>query len=161
MSIQKTKPSLLNPRSGIIAAIVRAVVFFQTDAVTDATWTGTSLKTWTEIEPFFYLIAACLPTYRPLIKRVASTRAISTITSRFGREAGDSSIVMTASRKSGTNQDRKSWASPKSPRFQFLEEGRDGRPVSGQRGSVAPSAPPRAYDAFYQSRGSSNMIHEV
>jgi len=42
-------------------------LFFKGNAVADGTWASVSLMTWTIVEPDVYLIAACLPTYRPLL----------------------------------------------------------------------------------------------
>ena len=55
---------------GLIASCVRFAEFFVTDALSDPTWNSVVLLTWTMIEPAIYLVAACLLTYRPLLKKV-------------------------------------------------------------------------------------------
>lgn len=52
--------------SGLITSIVRFVGFFTTNAEVDMTYSATDLIVWTICESGMYLIAACLPTYRPL-----------------------------------------------------------------------------------------------
>ncbi|ESZ94893.1 integral membrane protein [Sclerotinia borealis F-4128] len=53
---------------GMITSIVRCVEFFTHNPVEDGTWNGVRFLYWSIIEPAVYLIAACLPCYRPLIK---------------------------------------------------------------------------------------------
>ena len=53
-------------------------MFWTHDGVTDATWEASTLLLWTELEPFMYLVAACLPTYRPLLKLLFRIKAPST-----------------------------------------------------------------------------------
>ena len=52
---------------GLATSIIRFVSFFKGSAVVDGTWASVNLMTWTLIEPGVYLIAACLPTYRPVL----------------------------------------------------------------------------------------------
>ena len=72
--------------SGIIAAGVRMSAFFNHDPLGDTTCnllhhlvripsdfktgTGVPLETWSTMEPGFYLIAACLPSLRPLLIQI-------------------------------------------------------------------------------------------
>ena len=51
---------------GLIASIVRVGIFFRNDAFKDRTWTSVQLLIWTVVEVSVVLIAACLPTLRPL-----------------------------------------------------------------------------------------------
>ncbi|KAI9640226.1 hypothetical protein NHQ30_011464 [Ciborinia camelliae] len=53
---------------GMITSIVRCVEFFSHDPLEDGTWSGVTFLYWSIIEPAVYLIAACLPCYRPLLK---------------------------------------------------------------------------------------------
>ena len=53
--------------SGLGASIARFAAFFQRDPVGDPTWVSVELMMWTIIEVSVYLIAACLPTLRPLV----------------------------------------------------------------------------------------------
>ncbi|KAF7595541.1 hypothetical protein BBP40_005576 [Aspergillus hancockii] len=53
---------------GLISSIVRFYMFYVTDAETDGTWSASDLVIWTVVEGGIYLIAACLPTYRRLVK---------------------------------------------------------------------------------------------
>jgi hypothetical protein len=52
---------------GLATSILRFDSFFKGNAVADGTWASVDLMTWTLVEPDVYLIAACLPTYRPLL----------------------------------------------------------------------------------------------
>lgn len=56
------------------------MAFFVHDPLADATWISVTFLIWSIVEPGVYLIAACLPCYRPLIKFIleGSKRAIST-----------------------------------------------------------------------------------
>ncbi|MCJ1465078.1 hypothetical protein MMC07_003694 [Pseudocyphellaria aurata] len=51
---------------GLITAIIRFAGFFAEDASYDGTWKTSKLYELTIVETGMYLIAACLPTYRPL-----------------------------------------------------------------------------------------------
>ncbi|MCJ1246592.1 hypothetical protein MMC30_003801 [Trapelia coarctata] len=64
---------------GVIAAIVRLVVFFQNDAFDDGTWTGVKLALAGIVETGTYLIAACLPAFRPLYLYVRKQGQFSTL----------------------------------------------------------------------------------
>lgn len=76
LAILKPKQSRQRLRNnrGLIASIIRFVGFFNTNAVTDQTWAAMDLTIWTIIETGMYLMAACFPTYRPLVKFIASRR---------------------------------------------------------------------------------------
>lgn len=54
----------------MLASILRCVAFFQNDPIVDGTWTAVTFLNWSIIEPGVYLIAACLPCYRPLFKLI-------------------------------------------------------------------------------------------
>ncbi|KAF2177422.1 hypothetical protein K469DRAFT_603375 [Zopfia rhizophila CBS 207.26] len=56
---------------GIVASIIRTVVFSNIDALDDITFTNTQLVNWTIIEPGFYLLAACALSFKPLFSMVA------------------------------------------------------------------------------------------
>ncbi|KAL5371436.1 hypothetical protein PMIN06_012881 [Paraphaeosphaeria minitans] len=56
---------------GIIASIVRTVVFTKTDILDDVTFTNVPLVNWTIIEPGLYLLAACALSFKPLFRMVA------------------------------------------------------------------------------------------
>ena len=53
--------------SGLATSILRFDSFFKGNAFSDGTWSSVNLMTWSLVEPDVYLIAACLPTYRPLL----------------------------------------------------------------------------------------------
>ena len=53
---------------GLISSIIRFIEFYITNAEIDKTWNASTLVIWAIIEGGIYLIAACLPTYRPLLK---------------------------------------------------------------------------------------------
>lgn len=65
--------------SGIVTAVLRFIVFFKTDFLIDLTWYGVELTVWTTAESGLYLIAACLPSLRSLLKHID----ISAIRSRL------------------------------------------------------------------------------
>ena len=46
-------------------------MFAKNNAFDDQTWQSVTLMTWTDIESSIYLIAACLPSLRPLLRAVA------------------------------------------------------------------------------------------
>ncbi|KAK1593431.1 uncharacterized protein LY79DRAFT_514424 [Colletotrichum navitas] len=52
---------------GVVASIIRAYIFFQTSAFADRTWASVGLVGWSIIETGTYIIAACLPHFRPMI----------------------------------------------------------------------------------------------
>ena len=70
---------LSTQHSGLVTSIIRFTSFFTTDAVTDGTWASVNLMTWTVLEPGVYLIAACLPTYRPLLAYIRNREPLSTL----------------------------------------------------------------------------------
>lgn len=71
---------------GLIASIVRMVIFFRSDAFADPTWTAVTLLAWTMVEVEAVLIAACLPPLRPLlISFWQSTSKFASKIHRFGR----------------------------------------------------------------------------
>lgn len=53
-------------RSGLVTSIIRFAGFFAQNAEVDGTYSAAELIVWTICESGIYLIAACLPTYRPL-----------------------------------------------------------------------------------------------
>ena len=56
--------------SGFIASCIRLSLIFQTNAMTDTRYTAVVWTIWTVTEPANYVIAACLPTLRPVLTRV-------------------------------------------------------------------------------------------
>ncbi|KAI4633625.1 uncharacterized protein J4E92_004445 [Alternaria infectoria] len=60
---------------GIVASIIRTVVFAQTLAeagpLTDVTWNHVALINWTMIEPGMYLLSACALSFKPLLRMFA------------------------------------------------------------------------------------------
>jgi hypothetical protein len=61
--------------SGIIASIIRTIVFAKTLAeagpLTDVTWMHVSLINWTMIEPGMYLLSTCALSFKPLFRMFA------------------------------------------------------------------------------------------
>ena len=56
-----------------MTAIVRFVIFFDVETLlSDGTFISADLITWSLVEPGMYLIAACLPTLRPLFRELRS-----------------------------------------------------------------------------------------
>ena len=57
-----------------MASILRCVAFFKTNPIEDGTWTSVTFLRWSVIEPGCYLIAACLPCYRPLLNYITNNK---------------------------------------------------------------------------------------
>ena len=58
-------------QSGILSSFGRSAFLFQSSTRLDTTWESAfSYLNWTMIEPGMYLLAACLPCYRPLVRRI-------------------------------------------------------------------------------------------
>ncbi|PYI08357.1 hypothetical protein BO78DRAFT_395729 [Aspergillus sclerotiicarbonarius CBS 121057] len=55
---------------GMITSICRCVAFFTNNPLIDGTWISVTFLNWSIIETGVYLIAACLPCYRPMVKLV-------------------------------------------------------------------------------------------
>ncbi|KAF2464529.1 uncharacterized protein BDR25DRAFT_155204, partial [Lindgomyces ingoldianus] len=51
---------------GLVTCIIRMVNFFTTDLFADPTYNCVATMTWTTVEPGVYLMAACMPSLRPL-----------------------------------------------------------------------------------------------
>ncbi|KAF2661609.1 hypothetical protein K491DRAFT_710822 [Lophiostoma macrostomum CBS 122681] len=64
---------------GIIASIVRTIVFARTDPLVDITFTNVELIKWTIIEPGMYLMAACGLSYKPLFRMAARALHLDTL----------------------------------------------------------------------------------
>lgn len=47
---------------------MRCVAFFLNNPLEDGTWVSVTFLNWSIIEPGIYLIAACLPCFRPFIR---------------------------------------------------------------------------------------------
>lgn len=54
----------------MVAAIVRLVVTTSVTTLTDGTWASADIITWSQVECGCYLVASCLPTYRPFFKEL-------------------------------------------------------------------------------------------
>jgi hypothetical protein len=65
-----------NLNSGIVASIIRTIVFAKTLADTnplaDVTWNHVSLIDWTMIEPGMYLLSTCALSFKPLLRACAN-----------------------------------------------------------------------------------------
>jgi hypothetical protein len=57
---------LLKTFRGLITSILRFVNFFEVAVFVDVTWYSVPTEIWTIVETGCYLIAACLPSFRPL-----------------------------------------------------------------------------------------------
>ncbi|KAF2266750.1 hypothetical protein CC78DRAFT_458854 [Lojkania enalia] len=55
---------------GIVTAVLRFLAFIDADLFDDVTYESISTTSWTIIEPGSYLIAATMPTLRPLIRKI-------------------------------------------------------------------------------------------
>lgn len=61
---------------GMITSILRCVAFFLNNPLEDGTWQSVIFLNWSLVEPGVYLIAACLPCYRSLLRFRRSTDAM-------------------------------------------------------------------------------------
>ena len=51
----------------MITCVLRFVIFYKTDILSDPTWFSIEMTVWTTTESGLYLIAACLPSLRSLV----------------------------------------------------------------------------------------------
>ncbi|KAJ5948951.1 hypothetical protein N7454_002258 [Penicillium verhagenii] len=58
--------------AGIITSCLRFATFYNNNALEDNTWTSVQLLKWTDIEPGIYFLAACMPSFGPLLQRAWS-----------------------------------------------------------------------------------------
>lgn len=84
-----------------MASIIRLTVTFRVDARYDGTWVSADLVTWSLVEPGCYLVASCLPTYRPLVadmterlKMVVESWSRKRSQLRDGNEQGDAYLEL-------------------------------------------------------------------
>lgn len=76
--------------SGLITSIIRFTIFFQIDGLTDITWTAVKLGAISITEAGVYLMAACLPTYRPLVANFCARTGLHSsrdCTSKYNTES--------------------------------------------------------------------------
>jgi hypothetical protein len=59
------------------------VGFFKADIFSDPCWLGADLMAYSVAEPGTYFLAACFPTYRPLVAFVKNESFLSTFSSRY------------------------------------------------------------------------------
>jgi hypothetical protein len=71
--VQFRNTKLTLNRSGLIASILRLEKFAQTNMFVDETWTTVLPICYTIIEPSLYLVAACLPSLRPIFTNVKAS----------------------------------------------------------------------------------------
>jgi hypothetical protein len=67
--------------------MIRFTGFFEANAAEDVTWTASKLITLSVTESGMYLIAACLPTYRPLTKLIWRDASFLSLRKRYGSTA--------------------------------------------------------------------------
>lgn len=90
---------------GLVAAIVRLTIFFDAKSLTeDGTYTVTYLGVWSCIEPGMYLIAACLPSTRPLFRATVKEISSTISSSVFDRTTHASVIGDEIAMESGLGQ---------------------------------------------------------
>ena len=94
----------LTYHSGTVTSILRCVAFFENDPLADGTWISVTFFNWTLIEPGVYLIAACLPCYRPLVNYALTGDARGSSARRsVNRYASSSNVKSTSLRTKRTN----------------------------------------------------------
>lgn len=77
--------------SGIFTAIFRLREFIVLGPFKDLTWYSIDTYTWTVVETGVYLIAACLPSLRSLLKHLFKDMDIRSIRSLFGGDSRNQS----------------------------------------------------------------------
>ncbi|GLA16442.1 hypothetical protein AnigIFM62618_003021 [Aspergillus niger] len=68
---------------GMVTSICRCVAFFTNNPLTDGTWLSVTFLVWSVAEVGVYLIAACLPCYRPLLRLAINRGRMTSIRSRY------------------------------------------------------------------------------
>ncbi|PWY82062.1 integral membrane protein [Aspergillus heteromorphus CBS 117.55] len=86
---------------GLISSLCRFIEFYLTDATVDGTWSATPLITWCMAECGIYLIAACLPLYRPLVRLFSRKKRSQTGTELTDTSDSKQGFNSTGSRASG------------------------------------------------------------
>ena len=84
--------------SGIVTSIIRISLFFTTDLFADPTYNCITTMTWTTVEPCVYLIAACMPSIRPMKKQLPLIKDISF-----------SKLISSTLSRSQTSKSKESW----------------------------------------------------
>lgn len=79
---------------GLIASIFRFTTFFRNDAITDGTFSSVELMSWTIIEPGIYLMAACLPSLRPLAQRIFKDTILARLSTKWTPKQSDGSYEL-------------------------------------------------------------------
>lgn len=75
--------SIADSSRGTLTAILRFAFFFNVPLAEDLSFHGARLVVWTTVEPGVYLIAACLPSLRPLFKHAIKSASVVTGRSRL------------------------------------------------------------------------------
>ncbi|PYI26894.1 hypothetical protein BP00DRAFT_439626 [Aspergillus indologenus CBS 114.80] len=68
---------------GMLTSICRCVAFFTNNPLTDGTWISVTFLLWSVVEAGVYLIAACLPCYRPLLRLVTNRGRLTSVRSKY------------------------------------------------------------------------------
>lgn len=114
--MDRSLTSVLVSHSGIVAAIVRATVFFGTAAFGDRTWASVDLVGWSIIETSVYIITGCLPHIKPVISHYTPAWLKRAIKSSIGSlptklsSHGRSGTKSFGQSKSRSRRDQKSQA---------------------------------------------------
>lgn len=106
--------TLLLFRSGIIASIIRARIFFSTAAFGDRTFASVDLVGWSIIETSVYIITGCLPHLRALVShytpasvKQAIKNTMSSATARYGSKSKGGTSGFSGSKSFNTNHSKK------------------------------------------------------
>lgn len=86
--------------SGIVASIIRATIFFGTEAFADETWASVDLVGWSIIETSVYIITCCLPNLRPLVSHYTPAWLKRAVRSSVTRSTGATSKGLSGIHKS-------------------------------------------------------------
>lgn len=86
--------------SGIVASIIRATIFFGTEAFADETWASVDLVGWSIIETSVYIITCCLPNLRPLVSHYTPAWIKRAVKSSVTRSTGATSKGLSGIHKS-------------------------------------------------------------
>ena len=68
LAVWHSADTISTTQRGMITSILRFAAFIDTDDTTDPTWRSTKLAIYGITESGVYLIASCLPIYRPILR---------------------------------------------------------------------------------------------
>jgi hypothetical protein len=108
--------------SGTLTAILRFAFFYNVPLAKDLSFHGARLVVWTTVEPGVYLIAACLPSLRPLFKSAIESASMGSVRGRFqsqNSKVGGSKIASSGIALSAVERSKETAMGDRGPRTGF------------------------------------------